>query len=267
MDKKIANNVILGIFVALGLLGFIFMVFNMGEGKGLFSSRYTLFAKFSEVKGLHYGSEISLSGLRIGTVSDIEISREGAKELIVKLAIDKRFKKHIREDSVALIRTQGVLGDKYVEISIGSSEIPILKEDSFIQTSEEKDLFKRSGSLVEGISEQFRKGGNIDTLLVNLIELSDNLKEVAKDMRKKNGLLGALVYGDGGKDLNNAIAHMDGILKKINNGTGTLGAFVNDPTLYEDLKYLLGGAKRSTVFKYFLRQFVESGESEATPKK
>lgn len=268
MDKKIANNVVLGLFVGLGVLGFCFLIFNMGGGKGLFASHYTLYAKFQDVKGLHFGSEISLSGLRIGTVRNITVTSDESRDLLVQLSIDKKFTKSIREDSVATIRTQGVLGDKYIEVSIGSPEFLLLKDGELIKSHEEKDLLSRSGKLVEGIASQFQKGGNIDQVLLSVNALAENLNVVAKDIQKKKGLMGTLVYGDSGQDLKKSLSHLEGILRKINEGKGTIGAFVNDPTIYEDLKYLLGGAKRSSVLKYFLHQFVESGqEGEQSQKK
>jgi len=236
MDKKIANNVILGAFVGLGLLGFCFLVFTMGGGKGIFSSSYTLYAKFADVKGLHFGSEISLSGLRIGTVGEITVTEGEAKELLVQLAIAKKFARSIRQDSVATIRTQGVLGDKYIEISIGSPELTMLKEGDFISARKEKDLFSRGGKLVEGIAAQFKKGGNIDALLITLNNLASNLNSVVLDIKKKQGILGAMIYGKGGKDLSGSLAHLNGVLGKIDSGKGTLGAFINDPTIYEDPK-------------------------------
>ena len=61
-------------------------------------------------------------------------------------------------------------------------------------------------------------------------------------------------------------------MSKIDKGKGSLGALINDPTLYEDIKYLMGGAKRSTILKYFMQQFIDEGKTskpkrKAPPKK
>jgi phospholipid/cholesterol/gamma-HCH transport system substrate-binding protein len=133
MDKKIANNIIVGIVVTIGFIGFLFLLFNVGGGEGIFTPRFRLFSRFTEVKGLHYGSEVSLAGLHIGIVKGIVISKDGGKQLIVELAIDKDYEDRIREDSVAAIKTQGVLGDKYVELSIGSPEKPALQSGAEVK--------------------------------------------------------------------------------------------------------------------------------------
>lgn len=270
MDKKVANNTIVGIFVALGFVAFVFILFNMGGGRGFFSGDYPLYAKFPHVKGLHTGSEISLSGLRIGVVKDISVASDGSKDLVVTMGISKKIRDQIRKDSRATIKTQGMLGDKYIEISIGSQNEPVLESGSEMNTAQDVDLFAKSGNLVEGISRHFDKGGDLEVLLKNLSRLSDNLNTLTTDIRRNNGVLHELVYGDSGKSLNKAISHLEGILKKIDSGDGTLGSLVNDPTIYEDLRSMMGGAKRSTILRYFMRQFIEEGQtaqSKTPPKK
>ena len=141
MDKKAANNVIVGIFVTLAFVVFVFVVFSMGGGGGLLGSQLSVFGRFSQVKGLHNGSEVSLSGLRIGVVKEIQVTDTSSKELIVQMNIAKKYARALREDSIATIKTQGVLGDKYIEISIGSDESPLLKQGDFIKSAEPPDIF------------------------------------------------------------------------------------------------------------------------------
>src|SRR5688572_3618059 len=112
MDKKIANNFIVGIMVAIGFAAFVFVLFSIGGG-GVLQSQYTLHGVFRHVKGLHMGSEVSLAGLRIGVVRKIRISEENRRDLIVEMSLSRDVQDYIRKDSIAQIRTQGVLGDKY----------------------------------------------------------------------------------------------------------------------------------------------------------
>ncbi|MCX6102152.1 MAG: MlaD family protein, partial [Proteobacteria bacterium] len=134
MDRKVANNVIVGIFISLGIIAFVFLLFNIGGGSTIFSSQLHLLGRFSQVKGLHQGSEVSLSGLRIGVIKDITIAKDGTKELIVELAVSKKYAPNLRKNSTATIKTQGVLGDKYVEVSIGTEDSPALKNGEQISS-------------------------------------------------------------------------------------------------------------------------------------
>lgn len=246
MDKKIANNIILGIFLLLGLVAFVYLLFNVGNGKGLFSNQFILYAKFSDVKGLHHGSEVSLSGLRVGAVRRIFVMEGEGKELKVELSIDRDIVKWIRQDSVAMIRTQGVLGDKYVEISIGTGDVPVLEEGALIKSGDEVGIFEKGGNLVETVTK-----------------LAQNLEAITSDIRRqKKALLHEFIYGDSGKKLNQSLSRIESILTKIDKGEGTLGALVNDPTVYEDLKQLFGGAKRSSVLQYFIKKTIEDTDKE-----
>lgn len=252
MDRKAVNHVILGTVISLALAAFVYVLFNIGGGRGLFRSEITLHAKFSHVKGLHFGSEVSLAGLRIGVVKAITVSDDESQALTVELSIMKRYRDRLRKDSVATIRTQGVLGDKYIEVSMGTSDVPSLNDGDWITASESTDLFTKSGNLMEDIAKQFYKGGEFDSLLKNLNRLTINL----------NRLTEGVIETRTSEKLGGALSHSEAILKKIRDGEGTLGALINDPSVYEDLKLMLGGAKRSTVLKYFMRQFIESGSDE-----
>jgi len=267
IDKSTANNVIVGVLVTVGFFVLLFVLFNVGGGAGLFSSQRVLYGKFLHVKGLHAGSEVSLAGLRIGVVKDIRILPESPKELIVEMRIDRKMMPQVRQDSVASVKTQGVLGDRYIEISIGSPESPPVEAGSTLPTDEPEDLFTKGGSLVEEVKRYFDKGGNMDKLMKNLTDLSGNLADLTGDVKKSRGLLHEMIYGTSGQKVADASSQLAGILRKVNEGDGTLGALINDPTVYEDLKALMGGAKRSTILKYFMRSFIESGSEKSDAKR
>jgi phospholipid/cholesterol/gamma-HCH transport system substrate-binding protein len=260
MDNKIASNIVLGVFVLIGLTLFIFLIMVMGGGTGFFSRQFSLYVRFAQVKGLHFGSEVSLSGLRVGTVKDITIAKGNDRELLIQLNIAKDVQNRIRKDSVARISTQGILGDKYVEITIGSPGEPMLRDGDFIEAEDLPDLLTKGGGLVEELQNQFKEGGEAEGLLRNLNTVAGNLVVITNDMKNGRGLLNEIVKGQSGGEFKKAMAHVSEILAKIDRGDGTLGALLNDPTVYEDIKTVLGGAKRSSVLKYFMNSFIESGK-------
>ncbi len=250
MDKKVASNLTVGIFVTIGFAVFVFIVFSIGDGKGIFGSQLNFYGKFSEVKGLHQGSEVSLNGLRVGVVKKITVSTEN-RELIVSMAVDKAMSEQIRQDTVAMVKTQGVLGDKYIELTIGSAGEP-LKDGAFIPTGSAPDIFSKGGNIMDELSLQFQKGGNVNQVLSNLNSTTQNLANITAGLQK----------GKTSEKLDKSMAHLESILAKIDSGEGTLGALVNDPSIYEDIRAMLGGAKRSNVLKYFMRSFIEDGQKK-----
>jgi phospholipid/cholesterol/gamma-HCH transport system substrate-binding protein len=135
MDKKVASNVTLGIFLAVALASFVFILFNISGGRGFFTKEYILFGRFQDTKGLHYGSEVSLSGLRVGVVKSIFLDHKDQKTLIVEMAINNQYQDQIRKDSKASLKNQGLLGDRFIQISIGSSDQEVLKSGETIETA------------------------------------------------------------------------------------------------------------------------------------
>ena len=258
MERQKMNQLLVGIFVVLGLTIGVYLVFLMGSKTGFFRSTYVLNAHFKDVKGLHPGSEVSLSGLRVGVVKEIRVA---------VLQITSSAKDRIRTDSTATLKTQGVLGDKYIELTIGSNSEQPLKSGDTLKSSESADIFSKSGNLVEGLSRYLKEGGDVDSLVKNLARFTDNLVQLSQQVKKEKSILNELFYGTSGKNLNEALSHLDSILTKIDGGDGTLGSFVNDPTVYEDVKSVLGGAKRSSILKYFMRQFIETSEKEKEKEK
>ncbi len=100
----------------------------------------------------------------------------------------------------------------------------------------------------------------------DVARILDNADMIVTEIKEGDGTLHSLVYGDteGGENtmesLDNSAERLDSILKKIDSGEGTLGALVNDPTLYEDLKTLMGGAKRSRVIKAVVDLSIKKGK-------
>ncbi len=267
MERQKMNQLLVGLFVVVGLSIATYLIFVMGSRTGVFRSSFTLYARFANVKGLHPGSEVSLSGLRIGVVKEILVSSDDSREMVATLQISSDAKDRIRADSYATLRTQGVLGDRYIELSIGSNNEKALKNGDTLRSQESSDIFSKSGNVMEGLSRYLREGGDVDSLIKNLARLSDNLVQLSTQVKKEKSILNELFYGTSGRNLNQALTHLDSILRKIDGGDGTLGSLVNDPTVYEDVKAVMGGAKRSSILKYFMKQFIEANEKEKEAEK
>jgi len=262
MERQKMNQLLVGVFVILGVSIGVYLIFLMGSKSGFLRSTYQLNARFKDVKGLHPGSEVSLSGLRIGMVKSIHVAHDDSKEMVAVLRVSSEARDQIRADSLATLKTQGVLGDKYIELTIGSSAEPALDSGDTLRTSEPGDIFSKGGNLVEGLSRYLKEGGDLDSLVKNLARFSDNILQLSQQVKREKSIMNEIFYGTSGRSLNEALSHLDSIMKKIDSGDGTLGSLVNDPTVYEDVKSVLGGAKRSSILKYFMRQFIESSDKE-----
>ncbi len=114
---KAKTELVVGIFVIVGIVALIYLSVSLGGIKLFGSENYNVFASFDSVTGLKVGAKVEIAGVEVGKVSGIELDEDQA---VVEMDILNDVK--IADDSVASIRTQGIIGDKYVKLSLGGSE-------------------------------------------------------------------------------------------------------------------------------------------------
>src|SRR6266852_7817253 len=114
----------LGLFVVATLLVLAGGVFLIGEKRFLFRRTYRLEAEFQNVVGLNNGADVRVGGIHLGTVKYISLPNGPSGKLTVVMDMANSTKNIIRQNSVATIKTEGLLGDKYIEISFGSENAP-----------------------------------------------------------------------------------------------------------------------------------------------
>jgi phospholipid/cholesterol/gamma-HCH transport system substrate-binding protein len=182
----------LGLFIVATMAAVAVGVFLIGDRESKFSSHYRVNADFDNVAGLAEGADVRVGGIRKGTIRSIKLPTRPGDKLVVAMDLTRDTRPLVKQDSVASIKSEGLLGDKYMEVSFGSEGLPQLKDGETIQSAKPLDI----GDL----------------------------------MGKANGLL------DGAKgaidNLQGATANIQTITAKINGGTGTMGALVNDRTMY-----------------------------------
>ncbi len=263
MIKNRKQDVKVGIFILIGLLlicGGLLLVSGSGnflQGK----THYKIL--LPQVEGLSIGSLVKMAGFRVGQISEMEIRENGNVE--VKISISKKFADHVKQDSLAQLGTQGVLGDKYVNLTVGTPEAPVAADGASLQAEPAKDLkdylnkgdiflerLNSSMASLDSILASFQKEGRSEIVAKGFAHTSAQLSAAVKDLPKA------------ANELQESTKHLRNVMAKIDRGEGTIGALVNDPSLYEDLKSLLGGANRNKVLKYFIQKSVEeSRESRA----
>src|SRR5574337_356793 len=108
------------VFLLVSLGALIGLSYLLGAQARYFEPKYELVAEFTEVGGLTQGATVRLAGVQIGRVTRVMLPEGPGAKVRVSLSIARRFGDRIRGNSVARIETQGLLGDKIVEISLGS---------------------------------------------------------------------------------------------------------------------------------------------------
>ena len=152
MKPNTSTEIKVGIFVVVILFLFGAAVFTIGSHQKYFQRQYTLWASFSNISGLIVGAPVRLAGLTVGRVNTIRFPEDtGAKTITVELKINKAVQKRIRDDSIASIQTMGLLGDKYVEVSLGSPDHAVLQDEARIDSVDPIDLLAYAAKIEETI--------------------------------------------------------------------------------------------------------------------
>jgi phospholipid/cholesterol/gamma-HCH transport system substrate-binding protein len=124
----------LGIFVSLGIAILFLIIFFIGSNQNLFSSKFKIQTNFRNVSGLQVGAQVRFSGISVGTVENIAIVNDSTVN--VEAVMDKDVQKFIKKDSKASISSEGVIGNKILTISQGSTNLPQVKDGATIVSFE-----------------------------------------------------------------------------------------------------------------------------------
>ena len=123
----------LGIFIVTSLVILAAGVFLIGDKRLLFRRTYRLEAEFQNVAGLNNGADVRVGGIHLGTVKHISLPASPSGKLTIVMDMANSTKNIIRQDSVATIKTEGLLGNKYVEVSFGSEKAREIESGAMIK--------------------------------------------------------------------------------------------------------------------------------------
>jgi phospholipid/cholesterol/gamma-HCH transport system substrate-binding protein len=260
MQKRESAPVKVGIFVFAGVFLAMIVIFMLGSEQQLFKRQYELNTTFRDISGLRVGAQVLLAGLNVGMVEKISLAEAlGEKTVQVRLSINKEFQDRIRKDSMAEISTQGLLGDKYISVSLGTPPNEILKDGDAL-SSQERPSF---AAIVE------KSGVFID----NIDKAAQSLTKVLDEVKGGQGLMHTLIYetedrpvgrdfAEMAKELKLASKDLRQIVEKVNRGEGTVGAFLQDPSLYYDIRRLFARVERNKILTHIIRSRVRDLELE-----
>lgn len=247
-----------GLFLALGLIVLVVSVFMLGANKSVFQNSYRISTYFDSVQGLNNGAVVSLAGVKIGNVESIDYDDE--KNLVrVIFLMDASYAKKTKSDSIVEIRTQGALGDKFLYIKPGISGTPLENRGELKSEygndllavlnkrgNESEKLFDTIHNLnliVKGLAEQ----NKLPSLINKLDQAAGNLND--SSVKIKQALAG--------NKLEHSMTKMENILDKIDSGQGTLGALINDRSLHDRLKSILGAGQKQQQVKSIIKSSVD----------
>ncbi len=135
--KKYSLELSVGIFVLIGLICLGYMTVKLGKMEVFGKDGYTLTADFSSVTGLKTGADVQIAGVSVGKVTSIVLNN---KTYLAQISLQLDNSVKLSEDSIASVKTSGLIGDKYVSISRGGSAVLLTNGDEITETESAVDI-------------------------------------------------------------------------------------------------------------------------------
>ncbi len=262
------HNIKLGLFVAAGVLLFIFGIYYIGSQVNMFSKKFQISGVFTDISGLKVGNNARFSGINVGTVSKVQIINDSLVR--VDLSIQDNVRQFIRKDSKMEIGSEGLMGNKIINIYTGSINVDIVEEGDILETIEVVQIDKILRQLntssintaiitknVAEITNKINQGegafGKIfadETFATNLSKiaektavLTDNFADITDKISKEEGTIGMLLSDtvlankiyEAGENLHKSTENLAEITEQINNGQGLFGEIFTDTSFTSGL--------------------------------
>jgi len=236
--REIALKFRVGVFVLVALAVFLGLVYALGARARLFEARYTIHADFTEVGGLVDGATVRLAGVQIGRVTGVHLPGEPGGKVRVDLTIARRYSDRIRKNSIARIETQGLLGDKIVEITVGQATAPPVAPGEVLAARDPADFgrviaagaetAKDVGALAAALRETAEKV-NQSKLIEDAATTVNKLGRVVDQVEHGRGWAHTLVYEEplALRRLNELIATTQTLVERVEKGQGAAGVLVS----------------------------------------
>ena len=193
----------LGAFIVTTLAILAVGTFIIGNKQYLFTSTYRLKAQFSNVVGLDVGAGVRVGGVHRGTVLSIDLPHQPGDKITVVMDLDSRTHDIIKQDSVASIETEGLLGNEYMAVTFGTAGAANVYDGETIASQPPiamSDLIKKSRDILDSSQQAI-------------------------------------------KNITQATANLSSVSAKIDHGQGTVGELINDKTTYVELNQTMDGVR------------------------
>ena len=238
------NNIRLGVFVLAGLLLLIFSFYLIGKNQNLFGSDFRIAARFPNLNGLSEGNNVLFSGIQAGTVKDIKMINDTTIE--VTLLINSKIRPFIRQNAIASIGTEGLMGNKIVNISPSRLPGPLITEGELlavqknISTDELLQTLSKTNNNVALISEELKKtvlkiNSSAMLELLNDKEAGQNIRLSLQRINRASANAASLTKG------------LDELVTGIKEGKGTAGLLLTDTAAAAELRVTVSKIKAASA--------------------
>jgi phospholipid/cholesterol/gamma-HCH transport system substrate-binding protein len=259
--SSVLHQYTVGLVVLIALTIFAGTILIIGQETRLFVATNRYRTNFSDASGLRVGSPVTMSGVRVGTITTINLPTDPQSQGIeVVLSIDEVFAARVREGTTAkVVFLQIVANEKAVDLNPGDPDKPVLREGAFIPPEPSQEILETGRTIAD-----------------TLEQVTADLREILGAIRRGEGLLGkAIVDPEFGKEgiekIDEALDSLNSLLARMERGEGLMGKALADQEFAEQVSSDLAGilAKLASISERLdrgeglLGQMTVSGESDS----
>lgn len=228
----------LGMFVLTGMALFTVTIYFIGKSKNLFGSNFNLQSHFKNVSGLKIGNNVQFSGITVGTVKNIEFLSDSL--VVVNLIVKEEVRKFIKIDAIASIGSDGLMGDKVLTISPGTSSNKIISNNGIIASAKTVAL----EDLMKGLKK------SIDNAQIITLQLAEFSYKINKGKGALNTVLTDEKFADG---IRNTLSNLEATTTEfhvfsttLNDKNGNLYQWMHNPEYARSIEKSLFNIEKST---------------------
>lgn len=230
MQKRERASWRVGLLVVIALVLLVVGILIIGNQNNLFRRMNRYVVQFEDIKGLQDGSPVQLNGVAVGRVEQVALSPDPAhRSIAVRIAVDRRYASLVRDDTQVRIKTLGLLGDKFVEITAGSAKAAQVDNGGELKAGHQPDvdaLLDSSGDLVD-----------------NVVHISAVLAKILDRVERGEGVLGELMGPVPESEKNISLAHslkqasiaLDRITLAVQDGKSPVARLLLDQNMGDQL--------------------------------
>jgi phospholipid/cholesterol/gamma-HCH transport system substrate-binding protein len=229
MARQIINNLKLGVFVITGMVLLVIALYMIGKDQSLFTSSFRVKARFRNIAGLMAGNNVRYAGIPSGTVKGIRILNDTTIE--ITMLLNEEVRAFVRKNAIAAIGTEGLMGNKVVNIIPNAMPGDPVENDALLQTAPQADL----GAAMETLYSTNDNASIIATELVETVRRingSPVLWKILSDTNLSANLQASLVQVRmAASRLNNTTRILGQTVADMRSGKGTIGLLLTDDSM------------------------------------
>ncbi len=219
-----------GVLAVIALAILAYAVLKLGRAARLFTTRYTLVSFVPNAAGLREGGQVTVAGQLAGSITKIEflpVDVDTTRNLRITVQIDTKLQQQVRNDSRVILRNQGLLGDRYFDITPGTPRFAVLRQGDTLLLGNSVDY----EMLVQRAS----------AALTDVVGLTHDLRSLTQSLVNGKGTIGQLLTNRDLYDkLNGTLSSTSTLLARLQNPKGSVGRLLDDPQLYVNLTQMIG---------------------------